>query len=276
MAFPLLAALIGAGASLGGAAISSRASRRAAEAQGETAAENRQMAEEATSESLSDFDRALQEAVTTLRGGGDRAEAFQRPFYDAGTAALSTYTDAMGLNGPAGNDNALSRFTASPGYQFQLGEGINALERSANARGRLYSGATMRDTLSYGQGLANQEWGNYLSRLTGLAGAGQQAGGTLSAMTGATSGSIADALLGTAANRANVRLGGLNAVTGANSDIGAARASGIVGGANSWNQGLTNLSQLIGYGAGQGFSTPLLSRLTKARNGNATPKNMAG
>lgn len=268
MPFPLLAALIGGAASLGGAAISSRASRRAGDIQQQTAEQNRELAQTTVEGGLSDFDQALQQATAALRQGGDQAAGYQQPYFNAGTGALNQLTNALGLNGAEGNQNALSAFTASPGYQFQLQQGVNALDRSAAARGNLYSGAQGRALTEYGQGVANQEFGNYLNRLAGVAGAGQGAAGTLSSLAGATQGAIADTTLGTAANRANLRLGGLNAITGANSDVGAAQAGGIINSANSWNQGLTNLSQLIGYGAGQGFTTPIIDRI---RGLGATP-----
>lgn len=66
-------------------------------------------------------------------------------------------------------------FTGTPGYQFQLDEGAQAVDRSAAARGGLFSGATMKASQRFGQGVAAQEYGNYLARLGGLAGAGSSA-----------------------------------------------------------------------------------------------------
>lgn len=266
MAFPLLAAILGGASSLGGALISGRASRRAAEVQGQTAQENRALAEQTTQAGLSDFDKALQDAIAVFTNGTAGATGYQQPFYDTGTASLSALADALGVNGPEGSQRALSAFTGSPGYQFQLQQGVNALDRSANARGNLYSGSQLKSLTEYGQGLANQEWNNYLSQLAGLAGSGQSAAGTLTNLTAANSNNVANTLLGTAGNMASFRLGGLNAITGANQNIGDAAASGIIGPANAWNQGLTNLSTLVGYGAGEGLSMPLLTNLASTGN----------
>lgn len=68
-----------------------------------------------------------------------------------------------------------AEFTKSPGYNFVLNEGLKGVQRSAAARGRLYSGATLKGLLGYGQGLASNEWGNYVGGLQSLAGVAQNA-----------------------------------------------------------------------------------------------------
>ena len=55
-------------------------------------------------------------------------------------------------------------FKADPGYQFRKQEGINALDASAAARGRLQSGAQARAVSRYGSDLASQEYGNAFNR----------------------------------------------------------------------------------------------------------------
>ena len=55
-------------------------------------------------------------------------------------------------------------FVESPGYQFRLGEGTKALERSAAARGGLLGGATGKALERYGQEYASGEYQNFLNR----------------------------------------------------------------------------------------------------------------
>ena len=57
-------------------------------------------------------------------------------------------------------DDALNE----PGYQFRLGGGASALERSAAARGTLRTGGTLKDIMEYGQNFAAQEYGNVFNR----------------------------------------------------------------------------------------------------------------
>lgn len=68
-------------------------------------------------------------------------------------------------------------FQTSPGYQFAMDQGLNAIDRRAASRGMLGSGNTNIDTLKFATGLGNQEWGNYLNRLQGLSGQGFNAAG---------------------------------------------------------------------------------------------------
>lgn len=73
--------------------------------------------------------------------------------------------------------NALAGLQTSPGYQFRLGEGIKALDRSAAAKGRLLSGAQIKGVQSFGEGLASDEYRNYIGDLFNVAGMGNQAQG---------------------------------------------------------------------------------------------------
>jgi hypothetical protein len=56
------------------------------------------------------------------------------------------------------------KFKEDPGYQFRKQEGINALDASASARGRLKSGAQQRAVTRFGSNLASQEYGNAFNR----------------------------------------------------------------------------------------------------------------
>jgi hypothetical protein len=84
-----------------------------------------------------------------------------------GRSGANLYADAMGLNGAEGNQRATAAFQTGPGYEFTLNQGLDALERRASAQGRLQSGQTGIDTLNYATGLADQTYGNWLSRLGG-------------------------------------------------------------------------------------------------------------
>src|SRR3990167_399469 len=265
MPFPLIAALVGGAVSLIAARRSAKAAKTAASTVAGAERENRALAEKSTAASMTDFDAALKSALTALGGSSDIASGYQQPFYDTGTESLSQLADILGINGPEAAAAAMARFQTSPGYQFELDQGTRAIDRSAAARGGLYSGKTGEDLRTFGQGLANREFNNYLSRLAELAGSGQGAAGTLSQIASGFGSNAANTLLGTAANKANTRVGGLNAITGFNSNAASATAQGTVGAANAWSQGLSNIAQLIGYGGGQGFTTPLLDRWRAAR-----------
>lgn len=101
---------------------------------------------------------------------GQAAGAYQ-PLSALGSkygGATTLGLDALGVNGAAGNTNAVNAFQASPGYQWQLDQGLNSINRAQNARGMANSGNTDIDALKYGQGLANQEYGSWRNSLLGF------------------------------------------------------------------------------------------------------------
>lgn len=78
-------------------------------------------------------------------------------------------------------NSAFDNFRNSTGYQFRLGEGMNALNSGYAGAGVIRSGAAMKGALKYGQDFASNEFGNYLGALgnqqgVGLSGASALAG----------------------------------------------------------------------------------------------------
>lgn len=100
------------------------------------------------------------------------ASAAYDPYAKAGTEALGSYSDALGLNGADGNARAVSQFQSDPGYKFQVQQGEQGAERAASAGGLLASGNTLEALSSLNQNLANQGYSSYLDRLSGLQGEG--------------------------------------------------------------------------------------------------------
>ncbi len=146
----------------------------------------------------------------------------------------NAYGDATGANGSAGFDRAHANFRADPGYGFQLDQGLQALQRTHAAAGNLSSGNADADTLKYSQGLADQSYGNYVSRLAPY----------LSGQQTATAG---------AANVDTGLAGGLNANytgqgTAANANYTGQGASDAAATMNNYNVGANQLGALLGVG----------------------------
>jgi hypothetical protein len=111
-----------------------------------------------------------QQALGALGPAYEKAQGrYDKNYYDPYTqptqGAAGMQADALGLGGAAGTQRAQEAFTAGPGYQFALDQGLQALNRNAASRGMLSSGNNTQDILRYSQGLANQEYGNWLNRL---------------------------------------------------------------------------------------------------------------
>lgn len=250
MALPLIGALVSGVASLFGASQEARAAQNAADLQAKTAKDNKKLAQKTEASSLADLDKSLGDALGQYDTAKTEASAPLDPYKAAGESSLSQIMALLGLSGPEASQGALSKFVTSPGYGFAMDQGVQALDRSAAAKGGLYSGAQGKALTTFGQGLANQEFGNYFDRLTGVSTRGQNAATDQSNIALSTGQSKAGALLGTGQNKANTRLGALSAITGANTAQGDARAGGITGAANAWTSGLQNISTIAGKYAG--------------------------
>ena len=168
------------------------------------------------------------------------------PFYtgliNSGTNARTRLEDLLFLNGGNAADSAMAQFQTSPGYQFQMDQGLAAIDQSAIARGNLNSGATLKALNAYGQGLANQEYQQYLANLGGIASQGTVG---------------ASGLLGTSQQAGNLAIG-----RGQAKDQGNQAAAGNI---------LGIAGTLAGFGTGGGFGGSTLGRLFGGGSPQALP-----
>lgn len=122
------------------------------------------------------------------------------------------------------SDDPYAKFRNTPGYQFQLEEGQRALNQAAAAKGMRFSSDTVKGLQDFGQGLADQTYGNYWNRLAAMSGTGQTAANTSA---------------GYGQNYANAA--GQNLRYG-----GEAKASGYMGQANALNGTINSLFSVYG------------------------------
>jgi hypothetical protein len=226
-------------------------------------------------QALGSLDTGLDQGLGALRGGYADALASLRQFYpesqsysgqatDAwnpliqrGQTGIDAYMDATGANGAEGSGRAFANFRADPGYKWQRNQGIDSLNRAAAARGMLGSGNQTTDILKYSQGLADQTYGNYVSRLapflslygTGVAG---QAGGLTNQATLAAGEGAREAGVQTGLGSAIASLYGNNATNRANilSNIGQEYGKIGAGGMQAGQQADANMLSLLGGGLG--------------------------
>jgi hypothetical protein len=78
-------------------------------------------------------------------------------------------------------DQVNEQLEKTPGYQFSLKQGNQAIERSAAAAGMFNSGNTLHAMDQYSQGLAQQTYGNYMNDLYRMSTQGSAATGQISA-----------------------------------------------------------------------------------------------
>jgi hypothetical protein len=158
-----------------------------------------------------------------------------------GTGATSnigpTGTNGTGAAGgqPYGASSQYANFYNSPGYQFALGQGQQAINRGAAANGNLYTPNTLNQLDQNAQGFASSQYNNYVQQLMGLAGIGGQA--TASTVSSAT----------TAGN--NISANQLSA--------GNANASGILGSAGAFSGAINNVGGQLGNYAALTSNPPI-------------------
>ncbi len=179
-----------------------------------------------------------------------------------GTAntTLGAYGSLMGAY-PGGNFQAptLQQAENTPGYQFALQQGENAMQASAAANGSLLTGGTMNALDSYAQGLADTNYNNIynqalqgyqtnyntwanqqaneFNRLSALSGTGQTAAQQLNSLGATTAGQVGNTLSNTAGQIGQQM-----------NNAGAAIGSGYVGASNALGGALSGSSSSLSNG----------------------------
>lgn len=200
-------------------------------------------------------------ASSTLNTGGNVASSTgsllgnlskYSPLLSAGLGAytnLSAKNDL--LDAEKANQKLLTPFlnqqftpgdlTQDPGYQFQLQQGNQALDRQQAAKGNYFSGQALQEAQNLGQGLASTTYNDAFQRF--LANQGQKL-------------SAADALTGVNNDIGNTKAGSTTNL----GNLFSSTAGSLLGGSAYGNQG-----QLLGQGS-SGLSPELLALLTRQQS----------
>lgn len=192
----------------------------------------------------------------------------QKPAYQAGDQARNKLLELLGLSSNTGAQGFGSMnqpfsfrpgdLTQDPGYQFQLNQGQNALDRRASAGGSFFSGAGLQAAAGFNQDLAGTTYdkaynrafnefqtnrANTLNPLQSLAGAGQTAATNAGQIQMGTGNALANLYSGLGNAQGASRIAQGNALSGA-----------IGNGLNAWQQAqyigqLNPLSSFTGLNA---------------------------
>jgi hypothetical protein len=219
------------------------------------------------------------DAMNALRGMYGTASGYARdataawdPMIQRGQTGTDAYMAAMGL-GPQGAEG-MNNFRNTPGYEFARDQGLDAINRTAAARGMLAGGNTSADLMKYGTGLADQTYGNYLTRLNplmemynkGISGQVQGLTNQANLATGQGTaeanlytgrgnniGNVYGKIAGSYEDEGNARARHLMSLA---EKMGEAQAGGIMGKANAQagalQSGLNLVGQIAGFGTGGG------------------------
>lgn len=171
------------------------------------------------------------------------------PYRDVGQTGSNALLEALGLPGGSGPNllsangiNSLAfqptqaQLASTPGYQFDLAQGLNGVSNSSAAKGQGISGAALKGAANYATGLANNTLGtqqgifqanlnNVLSPLTGLTGLGEGAAAQTGQQGLTATQNANQALIGGANAQASGIVGQGNAITNAFNGAGSSLLS---------------------------------------------------
>lgn len=107
-----------------------------------------------------------------------QAQSSLSPYMATGTAANERLAALLGLTGDGNNEDVLSALRNTPGYQFRMQEGQNALNSNLGSRGKYFSGEALKASQEFGQGIADQTYNDLLKSLASQSSQGLSAAGT--------------------------------------------------------------------------------------------------
>lgn len=107
--------------------------------------------------SIDALEEGRSDALGALKQGGQAHQGL----YRRGVGGIDYYNQLLG--GPGGDPQQMQQtLEGIPGYQFARDQGVQALDRQANAKGNPYNAT---DVLQFSQGLADQNYFSYLNAL---------------------------------------------------------------------------------------------------------------
>ena len=118
---------------------------------------------------------AAQSAIAEQQAARLSNEQRQQPFVNAGTSALAQQMSLIGLNGTAGQQDAISALLASPEYTTSVRQGEEAILSNAAATGGLRGGNTQNSLANFRSDLVGSLINTQYNRLGGLTSLGQNA-----------------------------------------------------------------------------------------------------
>ena len=265
MPFGIASAIVstlGSAVPLGGTIASGLMGSNAAQS---AAAAERAAANQASQTEMSMFNTAQSDLQPWMQGGNNALASLQKllGIGPGGGGATSPLLQMLGIgaNGQSTGGINPTNFQGSPGYQYQLGQTMNAVTNSAAANGGL-GGNALKALQSNAKGLANNDWSQYLSNLnTGWQGLVSNLSGLSNTGLSAAN-SIGNAALTTGKEIGGNQIGAGNAT--AAGTIGSANAlAGMInslttnqktdanspGGSSDSSQIATLLQSLLGFGS---------------------------
>ncbi len=148
------------------------------------------------------FDIGLGQYQDQILKGVDQAEEYLSPYIDQGLDATNIYADAIGINGVDDQQAYFDAFQNDPGLQASLDKALGQTERSAAARGGLFSGRLAQSLFNQAQGAQYGAFTDRLNRLSALSNTGREGASQMGSLRFGANQGIADAKFGVAQQKA--------------------------------------------------------------------------
>lgn len=155
-----------------------------------------------------DLQTGLADSTNTLQRYNEQARQDLTPWQQGGQQALGGQLALLGLGGNLGGLTPQQYLEQTPGYQWQLGQGLDAVQAQMAARGLSASGPEQQALMKYAQGLASTTFDQRLDQLAKLSGLGAEAGSQLSQQQYGTGQNIGQYQYNTGANLADLAFKG--------------------------------------------------------------------
>lgn len=109
----------------------------------------------------------LNQGLNALNTGAASSVNVRQPYMQGATSSLQNALDLTGVSGKS-SDQVLQQMQNSPGYQFNLQEQLNAIDRGAASKGKLYSGQTLKAYQDRAANVASNEYQNQINNSLAL------------------------------------------------------------------------------------------------------------
>lgn len=140
----------------------------------------------------------------------DQLKQYLMPYINAGSKATSQLPDIYGnmLDPNALMGKIGAGYSASPGYEWQLGQGTQAINNAASAGGMVGTPQHQQQEAQMAEGLANQDYYNYLGKALGLYGQGAEGMAGLSGQGFKGAGELGEGISQYLTNASNIKYAG--------------------------------------------------------------------
>lgn len=206
----------------------------------------------------------LSTAINGINNAGTAALQPLQQNYNTAQTGVTQLQNLLGLNGAYGSQSAMTALQNTPGYQFDLQQGNNAINAQAAATGTNGSGNQALALSNYNQGLASTTYNNYVNQLMPFLSSSNSAASGIANVNQNTANSAAgqydtlanlgyQTMAGIGNSQANADLANYNASANMWNALGSIGSMGQAGGGTVGG----NLLGSIGSGLSSGLSSIL-------------------